>query len=64
NWMIERLIAKQDEDNGAALLVRYDSDSESHNDILLIGATLDRLLLGAEELRIKKPYKNDTSREF
>ncbi|CAF5189126.1 unnamed protein product, partial [Rotaria magnacalcarata] len=30
NWMIERLIAKQDEDNGAALLVRYDSDSESH----------------------------------
>ncbi|CAF3286759.1 unnamed protein product [Rotaria sp. Silwood2] len=64
NWVIKRLTARQDEDDGADLLVRYDTDPESHNNILLIGATLNRLLLGAEELRIKKPYKNDTLREF
>ncbi|CAF0803540.1 unnamed protein product [Rotaria sordida] len=64
NWVVKRLIARPDEDDGAGLLVRYETDPESHNDILLIGATLDRLLLGAEELRIKKPYKNDTLHEF
>ena len=29
-WVIKRLIASQDEDDGADLLVRYDSDPESH----------------------------------
>ncbi|CAF1320639.1 unnamed protein product [Adineta steineri] len=63
-WVIKRLTASQEENDGADLLVRYDMDPESHNNILLIGATLHRLLIGAEELRIKKPYKQKTLREF
>ncbi|CAF4351236.1 unnamed protein product, partial [Adineta steineri] len=63
-WVIKRLTASQVENDGADLLVRYDMDPESHNNILLIGATLHRLLIGAEELRIKKPYKQKTLREF
>ena len=29
-WVIKRLIASQDEDDGAGLLARYDTDPESH----------------------------------
>ena len=29
-WVIKRLTASQDEDDGAGLLVRYESDPESH----------------------------------
>jgi hypothetical protein len=29
-WVIKRLTASQDEDDGAGLLVRYDTDAESH----------------------------------
>jgi hypothetical protein len=29
-WVIKRLTASQDEDEGADLLVRYDTDPESH----------------------------------
>lgn len=64
DWLIKRLTDSQEQDDGADLLVRYDSDPESHNDILLIGASLQRLLAGAEELRIKKPSKNRVLREF
>ncbi|CAF1211313.1 unnamed protein product [Adineta ricciae] len=63
-WVINRLTASQNDNDGADLLVRYDPDPESHNNILLIGATLHRLLVGAEELRMKKPYKNKALREF
>jgi hypothetical protein len=30
DWVIKRLTASQDEDDGAGLLVRYDNDPESH----------------------------------
>lgn len=30
NWMIKRLTASPDENDGADLLVRYDNDPESH----------------------------------
>jgi hypothetical protein len=33
-WVIKRLTASQDEDEGAGLLVRYDTDPESHVRIL------------------------------
>ena len=80
-WVIQRLTASQDEDDGAGLLARFDKDPESHvrvpsllesvpcesplqNNLLLIGASLHRLLVGAEELRIKKPYGTKGLREF
>ena len=33
-WAIKRLVASQDEGDGAGLLVRYDTDPESHVRIL------------------------------
>ena len=35
-WVIKRLTASQDEDDGAGLLVRYDTDPESHVSINLL----------------------------
>jgi hypothetical protein len=35
-WVIKRLTASQDEDEGAGLLVRYDPDPESHVKIFLL----------------------------
>ncbi|CAF3881681.1 unnamed protein product [Rotaria sp. Silwood2] len=63
-WVIQRLTASHNDDQGAGLLARYDTSPESDNNIILIGATLSRLLIGAEELRIKKKYKNKGLTEF
>jgi hypothetical protein len=35
-WVIKRFTAKHDEDEGADLLVRYDTDPESHVRIFLL----------------------------
>ncbi|CAF1198507.1 unnamed protein product [Rotaria sordida] len=63
-WVIKRLTANPNDDQGAGLLARYDTDPESDKRVILIGATLSRLLIGAEELRIKKRYKNKGLTEF
>ncbi|UJR16383.1 hypothetical protein I4U23_003286 [Adineta vaga] len=53
-WIIHRLTANQYEDEGAGLLARFESNTENRNSLIVIGATLERLLVGAEELRIQK----------
>ncbi|CAF0837646.1 unnamed protein product [Rotaria sp. Silwood1] len=63
-WVIKRLTASHNDDQGAGLLAQYETSPESDNNIILIGATLSRLLIGAEELRIKKRYKNKGLTEF
>ncbi|CAF1634206.1 unnamed protein product [Adineta ricciae] len=53
-WIIHRLTATQNEDEGAGLLARFERGTESRNSLIVIGATDHRLLVGAEELRIQK----------
>ncbi|CAF2102384.1 unnamed protein product [Rotaria magnacalcarata] len=63
-WVIRRLTADHNEDQGAGLLAQYETSPESGDNMIVIGAKLSRLLIGAEELRIKKRYKNKGLTEF
>jgi len=65
NWVVQRLTDDHhDDDGGAGFLVRWDKDPQSQNNILLIGATRERLFEGAENLKLKKWDKKKGLRDF
>lgn len=59
-WVLKKITGDRDNDEGAGFLARFDPDCGA----LLIGATIDRLLIGAEEFRIKKWHKEKELQEF
>ncbi|CAL1532334.1 unnamed protein product [Lymnaea stagnalis] len=62
-WLTAKLQASRAE-NGAELLVQTYYMEHSKETVLYIGATLDRLLIGAEEMKIYKTYKDGSLREM
>ncbi|GFO25413.1 anoctamin [Plakobranchus ocellatus] len=56
-WLTAKLQAPR-VDGGAELLVHTNHGEEEEETVLYVGATIDRLLIGAEEARIQKAYKN------
>ncbi|CAF1064866.1 unnamed protein product [Adineta steineri] len=64
DWVIKRLTTSHTEDEGSGLLARYEHTPENQDSIIVIGGTLDRLLAGAEEIRIQKWYKNKGLTDF
>ncbi|XP_055891535.1 anoctamin-10-like isoform X2 [Biomphalaria glabrata] len=62
-WLIAKLQAPRI-DLGAELLVFSDYREHNKETVLYIGATLDRLLIGAEEMKIPKIYKDGSLREL
>ncbi|KAH9504894.1 Anoctamin-10 [Bulinus truncatus] len=62
-WLIAKMQAPRI-DLGAELLVYSDHREHSKETILYIGATLDRLLIGAEEMKIPKIYRDGSLREL
>ncbi|GFR93884.1 anoctamin [Elysia marginata] len=62
-WLTAKLQAPRVE-GGAELLVYTSHGEEEEETVLYVGATVDRLLIGAEEGRIQKKYKNGDLRDL
>jgi hypothetical protein len=63
NWLNTRLRAAR-EKNGAELLTRFCGDEKTPDIYLLVSATNERLLRGAEQIALKKLCKDGLIRDF
>lgn len=62
-WLATKISASKEE-NGAELLTHFSKNSKNEKVFLHIGASTQRFLRGAEEISLKKKYKNHTIRDF
>ncbi|BFZ12991.1 hypothetical protein BsWGS_16030 [Bradybaena similaris] len=62
-WLTAKLQAPRAE-HGAELQVRTNYMDSNEGTVLFVGADLDRLLLGAEEMSMQKRYKDGTLRDI
>ncbi|XP_005096666.1 anoctamin-10 isoform X2 [Aplysia californica] len=62
-WLTAKLQAPRTE-RGAELIVKTNTSENSKETILYIGATTERLLIGAEEMKIQKTYRDGSLRDI